>query len=405
MALFLPPVSTCIKANQMKTFLDWCALGTKKYYQQFIAALLFFFSFYVACAQRVSMQQPVAKQRSYTLNLHYGGIYAHSKDIKNTAGATPKGLSFEITNRAVDTATWNKYGSFPNSGLMLSYLNLNTPILGSSFTAAYIFEPTFRLNTKMDFFIRTRIGLSYLTSPHDSIKNPANNTYSTKLNFFTAAGVGITHKLNNHYSAVLAANFFHNSNGGFDQPNRGLNYPHISAGIRYNVESNATPAFKRVKDSAWKADRLNYDAFIYYSPKEGYNAQWQHKRKYLFGVGFQTSYRVSGLNALTASAEIYYDDALASIKRNLGDNSSNVYAGIMIGNEFIFRKILFSQQLGFYLHKNTDLYTGIYKQPFGLVYHRWGLRYKLQEHWYFGFNFLVHGHVADFIDGRLIYRF
>lgn len=356
-------------------------------------------------AQTDSSLQKTSRQTSFTLNLHYGSVFAHSADIKNTAGATPKGLSFEIANRSVDTATWNKYGCLPVSGVMFNYLDLNTPILGYSYTAAYIFEPTFRLNNKMDFFIKTRIGLSYMTNPHDSLKNPTNNTYSTKLNFFTAAGVGVTYKLSNHYSIVIAGNFFHNSNGGFDQPNRGFNYPHISAGVRYDVQQNKSPVFKRIKDTAWKSDRLNFDALLYYSPKGGYNANWVHDRKYLFGVGFQTSYQVSGINALTASTEIYYDDALGSIKRNLGDYSSNVYAGIMIGNEFIFRRIIFSQQLGFYLHKNTASYTDIYMQPFSVLYHRWGLRYRLQDHWYFGFNFLVHGHVADFIDGRVIYRF
>lgn len=374
---------------------------------RFLAGLIIIiFSFSFTCeAQADSSTQKLAKQRSYTFNLHYGGVYAHSIDIKNTAGARPRGFSFEIAKRSVDTSTWNKYGCYPTSGLMLSSLDLDTRILGSSYTAAYIFEPTFRLNNKMDFFIKTRIGLSYMTNPHDSLKNPTNNTYSTKLNFFTAAGVGVTYKFNNHYSAVFAGNFFHNSNGGFEQPNRGFNYPNVSVGLRYSVEGNTTPNYKRIKDTSWRNDRLHFDALVYYSPKLGYNKDWTHKQKYVFGVGFQTSYRVSGINALTASTEIYYDDAIGSIKKNLGDGSSNVYAGIMIGNEFIFRRIIFSQQLGFYLRKNTASYTDIYMQPFSVLYHRWGLRYRLQHHWYFGFNFLVHGHVADFIDGRLIYRF
>ncbi|WP_158638287.1 acyloxyacyl hydrolase [Panacibacter ginsenosidivorans] len=374
------------------------------YFLLAIVISILYFSF-AGEAQTDSTSLKITGQKSYTFNLNYGWIYAHSIDIKNTAGAKPRGVSFEIVNRSTDTAVWNKYGSYPSTGIMLTYLDLNTPILSKSYTAAYIFEPTFRLNNKMDFFIKTRIGLSYLTNPHDSLKNPTNNTYSTRFNFFTAAGLGITYKFNNHYSAVLDANFFHNSNGGFDQPNRGLNYPNLSAGIRYDVESNTTPTFRRIKDTSWKTDKWNYDAMAYYSPKEGYNYVWQHKRKYLFGAGFQTSYRISSLDALTLGTEIYYDDAIGSIKRNLGDNSSNVYTGLLMGNEFIFRKIIFSQQLGFFLHKNTESYTDIYKQPFGLVYHRWGLRYRLQKHWYFGFNFLVHGHVADFIDGRLIYRF
>ena len=81
------------------------------------------------------------------------------------------------------------------------------------------------------------------------------------------------------------------------------------------------------------------------------------------------------------------------------------FAGFMLGHEFVFRKIIFSQQLGFYLVKHTSTYTDIYLQPFPTIYHSWGLRYKLTPHWFIGFNMLVHNQVADFIDGRLTYRF
>jgi len=160
-----------------------------------------------------------------------------------------------------------------------------------------------------------------------------------------------------------------------------------------------------VKNSDWKKDRTHFDISAYYSPKEGYTSTWKSVRKYLFGAEAQISYRVSSINAITGAAEVYYDDAIKTIKQNIGDSSSNIFGGLLIGNEFIFGKILFSQQLGFYVYKNTETYQTYYRPEFGTVYHRWGLRYKVKEHWYVGFNILIHGHVADFIDGRGIYRF
>ena len=91
---------------------------------------------------------------------------------KNTADASPYGISLEFSKRSVDAQSWNNYGCYTRTGFMLSYLNFNTPILGRSYTAAFIFEPTYRLNDRMDFIIRTRVGLSYMTNPHDSLKNP-----------------------------------------------------------------------------------------------------------------------------------------------------------------------------------------------------------------------------------------
>lgn len=344
-------------------------------------------------------------QKEITANFHWGSIYAHTDDIKNTEGAHPYGVSLELSRRSVDEDSWNRYGCFSRTGIMLTYLNFNTPILGSSYTAAFMFEPTYRLNSRMDFFIKTRVGLSYMNNPHDSTTNPDNNTYSTYINFFTTLGVGINYKLSSHYSAVLAANFIHNSNGGFKEPNRGLNYPGFSVGLMYSIDSNTTPYYKRIKNYDWKKDRTHYELSAYYSPKEGYDANWESRRKYLFGAQGLLSYRVSNINAITGAAEIYYDAAMKTIKQNIGDSSSNIFAGLLLGNEFIFRKVLFTQQLGFYVYKNTDVYTANYRKGFTTVYHRWGLSYKVRQHWYIGFNILIHGRVADFIDGRAIYRF
>lgn len=377
----------------------------KKYYPFIFAVIIITAAPCMAFAQKDCLLLRRDIQKEFAAQFHYGSIYAHSQDIKNTADASPYGVSVEFSKRRVDPQSWNNYGCYSRTGFMISYLNFNTPILGSSYTAAFMFEPTYRLNNRMDFFIKTRVGLSYMTDPHDSIKNPDNKTYSTYINFYTALGVGINYKISQHYSAVIAANFIHNSNGGFKEPNRGMNYPGFSVGLMYSIDSNSTPHFKRVKNYDWKQDRTHFDLSAYYSPKEGYNSNWQSVRKYLFGLEGRASYRVSSINAITGGAEIYYDAAIKTIKQNIGDSSSNTFGGLLIGNEFIFGKILFSQQLGFYIYKNTDAYQANYRPEFAGVYHRWGLRYKVKEHWYAGFNILVHGHVADFIDGRVTYRF
>jgi hypothetical protein len=144
---------------------------------------------------------------------------------------------------------------------------------------------------------------------------------------------------------------------------------------------------------------------MYYSPKSGYNNNWVSLRKYLAGAYVQVSKQITSLDAITAMVEVYDDGALASIKRLIGDNSTSVMAGFMLGHEFIFRRIYFSQQLGLYLYKNTATFSKLYMQAFPEVYHRWGLRYKLNEHLYVGFNMLAHNQVADFIDARLVWRF
>jgi hypothetical protein len=381
---------------------QFCFFKQLLFYLLIFSASFIFFSSTVKAQDDSSLTKKF--QRDYTLRLHYGVIYAHSIHIQNTAGAHPRGAEFELGKRNIDEKTWNYYGCFSRTGFTFSYFDFNTKILGKAYSAAYFLEPNYRLGNNADFFIRGDAGLSYLTNPHDSIKNPSNQTYSLPVNFFMCLGVGLNYKLDRHLSLGVMASFQHNSNGGFEEPNRGINYPSASIAIKYNPVDNTTPRYKKIKDTTWKTDRVAFDLALYYSPKNGYNANWKSERKFVLGINPQVAWRVSTIDAVTAAAELYYDDGIKSIKHNLGDSSSNTFAGFMLGHEFLFRKITFSQQLGFYLVKHTQDYVRLYRD-FPTIYHRWGLRYKIKDHWYIGFNMLVHNQVADFIDGRLTYRF
>lgn len=342
---------------------------------------------------------------TYAFRAHYGVVYAHTKLVENTAGAHPRGFEFEVAKQRSDKSLWEYYRCYPRMGFLFSYYDLNTPILGKSFSASYFIEPNYRLSSRASFFIRAAAGLSYLTNPHDSIKNPANQSYSMPVNAFLSLGTGVNYNISPHWALSVMASFQHNSNGGFELPNHGINFPTASIGLRYSVNNNSYPQYRKGHVESYRNSRIDYDAGLYYSPKSGYKTAWVSQRKYLAGGFVQASKRVSTLDAITLSLEAYHDGGLASIKKIIGDNTPSNLVGLMIGHEFIFRRILFSTQLGYYIYKDTKTFSELYAQEFPALYHRWGLRYKLNTHWYAGFNMLVHKQVADFIDVRVQYRF
>lgn len=344
----------------------------------------------------------------YALRLNYGVVYAHTSFVANTAGAHPRGFDFEYSKQLTDKDKWEYYRCYPRTGLLFSYCNFNTPILGEAFTAAYFIEPNYRLGRKTSFFLRAAAGLSYLTNPHDSIKNPANQSYSLPVNAYLSIGIGLNYNISSNIAISAMASFQHNSNGGFELPNHGINYPTASLGVKYSLADNTLPVYAKEHVKSYRKSKLTYDAGLYYSPKSGYNAVnnvWVNKRKYLAGGFVQASKRITTLDAVTVALEAYHDGGLASIKKLLGDNTSCNLVGLMVGHEFIFHRIFFSQQLGYYLYKDTKMFSFLYGQAFPSVYHRWGLRYRLTRHMYAGFNMLAHNQVADFIDVRLQYRF
>jgi hypothetical protein len=377
-------------------------------YKTFHTFLLFFLlcPFLSVKAQQDSTEKiTVPAEKVYSFRMLYGSILIHTPFIKNTAGAHPRGAEFEISKQPTDQKTWSKCNCYPRMGWTFSYFDFNTPILGRAYSASYFIEPSFRLGSNASFFVTGGGGLSYLTRPYDSLKNPQNHTYSLPVNFFLHLGAGFNFFISDKVSVGLMGSLEHNSNGDFSQPNRGINWMAVSLGLHYYTSTNKLPVYKRAVDKSWKKESFKVDAGIFYSPKAGYDLNENIKRKTLIGGSLELSKKVSQISALSIGTEIYYDGAYASIKKLISDSSSAVIAGVTFGHAFVFNRFIFSQAIGVYVHKKSETYTERYLVPFSTFYHRWGLRYKLATHWYAGISLMARANVADFIDMRVLYRF
>jgi hypothetical protein len=222
---------------------------------------------------------------------------------------------------------------------------------------------------------------------------------------FLQLGFGLTCPVSKHFALYARGNFFHNSNGGFNQPNGGINYINTSFGLQYFAHSNHLPVYVKEKDSSWKKQPVHIDVSAYYSPKGGFQPDSAPDRRFVAGGSVQFLKQVSPIDVVTAGAEVYYDDGLHAIKENyIKDNSSSTFAGILLGHQFLLNRFTFSQQLGIYIFKQTDYYNRVYADLFHTVYHRWGINYQLRKHWFIGINLLAHNQIADFVDGRVTYR-
>ena len=107
--------------------------------------------------------------------------------------------------------------------------------------------------------------------------------------------------------------------------------------------------------------------------------------------------RISRISAAVLGAELYYNRFIDAPGQPEDNSKPAILSSLNIGHEFLFKRIIFSQQYGRYI---TD-YPRFFKYAF---YHRWGLRYKITDKWLAGFNLKVHRFTADFIDFRLMYK-
>ena len=357
-----------------------------------------------ASAQKIEITDSL-RQIVIGARYHSGFIFAHNIHVKNTKGVKPEGFEFEYAHLKTDSSTLTKFKCYPNLGLSFTYVDFNSQLLGKSYSASYFIEPTFRLGNNLKMNVRTAAGLSYLTNPHDSVKNPANQTYSGHINICLQLAFGFSYPVSKHIDVYAMGNFLHNSNGGYKLPNAGLNYINASLGLRYFQYASRLPVYKKEKDTSWKHQRLHFDVSAYCGPKDGYNSDSSAHRKFVIGTFVQIVKQVSSLHALTAGAEIYYDNGLRSIKDvYVKDNSSSTLAGVLIGHQFLLNRFIFTQQLGFYISKHTKTYNTQYAELFQSIYHRWGLQYKINDHLFAGITLLAHNQIADFIDAGIVYR-
>lgn len=356
--------------------------------------------FQVVRAQTDSLRtEPnIAKEKnlfSTGSGLQHGFIFAHSQAVQNTKGARPTGLELILSWQRNDAAVWDLCNCYPRKGLLLAYYDYDTKILGKSVSSAYFLEPVYRLSKNLFFSFKGVTGVSYLTHPFDSIRNPSNQSYSTHFSGYLLVGLGVWVRLSEHWWLATSVNYQHISNGGLRQPNKGINWP--TAGVALSYQKNSRPFYSgiRTTEKFWKKQSLRWEAGFFGIPRRSLDETGNSRRLLLIGLSLETGKQIGRINTVTLGMEVYRDAELrAKLKRD-SVKASPVKAGILVGHEFLLGKFLFSQRLGLYVFDQTPYYDRLY--------HRWGLQYQISRHWGLGFNLQAHRQVADFVDLRFTY--
>ena len=329
------------------------------------------------------------------LKVHYGSVFIHTPAVKNVTGSEPYGTALDLSKIRMDSASYQKCNCFSRYGIALSYFDFDNTILGHGEMISYFLEPSYRISNNLKFSMRAAAGITYDSNPYSKTKNPANNNYETHLNPYLQVGTGFNYNLSSHLSIAFMGNFQHFSNGGFRQPNRGLNWITGSIGFFYYTQNNKLTKYKHTRYVGWKSKKAWFETGILYVPTQGYNSKIMGQRKYLYGVFGQVTKQYGKVSGITGGAEIYYDEIQYSSVNKV--KRSPAQAGIHAGHIFLFSRVSFSQQIGLQLIKENASANDIYL--------RFGLSYILTRHFEIGVNLKTHEDNADFADFRVMYRF
>lgn len=326
--------------------------------------------------------------------LQHGFIFAHSEEVENTKGSRPTGLEATISWQRVDSAVWSLCNCYPRRGFSLSYYDYDNRVLGRSVTLAHFLEPTYRISNRTFFSFKGAMGLSYLTHPFDSVKNPSNQSYSTKINGYLSVGIGAWIQIQDHWWINPSVSYQHISNGGMREPNKGINWPTAGLALSYQPVSGPYYTGQRPSKRLWESQPLRYDITLFGTARRNVNERGVSQRMALVGLAAQGAKQIGRINMLLGGIEASRDEELRTELKKDSLDASPVTVGLTVGHEFILGKFLFSQKLGVYVFDQTPYHDRLY--------HRWTFLYR-PGRLGVGFSLKAHRHVADYLDLRLSY--
>lgn len=330
------------------------------------------------------------------LKVHYGWILPHAPDLVPVGQTHPRGFELEWNWQLMSRNAWQYCYCYPRTGVSLMVMDFgNRDELGYAIAPYLFIEPVLGAERALNTSIRFGIGPSWMTRVYDSVNNPRNTFYSSHLSFLVLLSGKLNYRLNEHFTTHIFANFNHISNGGLKNPNRGINFATIGAGIDYNL--NPLPFKNRIRADSTdlNPDKWRIDLVVFGTGKTDIKGDDHYP---VLGIYSGVSRVVGRLSGIAAGIEMTIDKADEhEMKRLAASGESEVsdhkYIAALGGYDLLIGRFNFSILMGAYLYSPFERMDPVFQ--------RYGLNFKLTDRFIAGINIKAHRHVADFMDVRL----
>jgi len=329
---------------------------------------------------------------TFNAKLHRGFIIAHSSELEELSDTNPLGIQLDWGSVRTSEKSWNTCNCYSQLGVSFSYFNFLKEELGSSYNLAFFYEPY--LGYKNDLYASMRLGsgITMVTEKFDAETNPENTFFSSTISFLLNAGLSLNYRINDKLTASLSGYYNHISNGGMKQPNKGMNFPTLGIGAIYHPNKIDLPVRDKSNE---KKGRIYYYGRLFTTMPEVENvAENANDRRLLLGLSAGALYHVTHTNALNVGLEFISDYSHKAEIENQNEDLDHHIINFLIGNNFVFGKITFNQQVGVYVYKP-------YKFNDDRFFQRYELLYTIKEKVQIGTSLKAHGHVAENFDIRI----
>lgn len=344
---------------------------------------------------------PAQNESSLGISGDYGFLFLHSQELAPIGQSYPVAINIDYSRWLLKKKHWDNCRCFPRVGISTGFHYFDNPsVLGVGVPLYGFLQPWYPLSERWFFNLHGGIGFAWLSQPYDSIENPYNLSYSLPLSIFANLGIGSAFAINDQWRLNLQVRYNHTSNGGFREPNKGLNYPSMHLGLDYSWRPlKLKPANVKTFNPAEARRSLRYHLFAAgkAGAKVGEGVNEQDVTYLVYGTELRYSQQFARTSAFTAGLEWVSNGAYAERIERQGLDRDHRQFSLLIGHEFLLGNFVLTQMAGIYLYKDYGEGPDWYQ--------RYGLLWYPLKRWSIGSNIKVHGHVAEFIDLRIGYRY
>ena len=362
-----------------------------------IACKLVLSAFLLLCIRtNVSAQAPF----SIGTRAHYGFIIPHSETIASLANSKPRGFEISAQWLVNDVKRVQRSGVISKRGVLLLYMNYNNPdVLGWSLSVAPYVQPLIRPDKRLYGSFQMGGGLAFINKVYDEETNPDNFFFSTKISFLLMTNAYLHFKVNPQWTASLAFNYNHISNGGIKTPNKGMNFPSYNAGFSYALKPIE---IKRIpRNTEWKSKPRNYASVHLASTLKTASPSFgvtEHQLKSIHGISFTAGRRIGHLSGLALGTEWIWDGWTRELLDRENDSASALRGSILFGHDLLIHKVRFSTYFGVYLFNPTRFHHFTENDA---IYQRYSLFYTFGKRLQVGTTLKAHRQVAEVFDLRV----
>ncbi len=340
-------------------------------------------------------QDTLLHNLSATAGYHRGFLIAHRPLIVPLQQDKINGFEFAITKNTAGDKSWHHLYRFPGMGISLAFWELGNPRqLGTGITLIPYMDFPLTEGKLGAFGVKFGWGLGFIEKTFDSDNNHKNVAIGSSLNTSLILQPHIRLNISNRLSFHGGISMTHFSNGSVVIPNLGLNIASITSGVSYHL---GKPVVRQQRKIPRLIKQKNISFFGAASLKQVYPANG--KNYFAASLSFNHAWKNYHKSAFGAGADIFYDHSIyRKIEEKnitLSNSFETIKTGIHGSYELIISDLSLLINMGGYLYSKLDD---------GLFYHRFGMRYMINESLFACFHIKSHWGKADFFEFGLGYR-